>query len=1082
MSIPPSVPTPPSGGEKWYLRFAKAAGKVPQAVFNVLKSVSKGTIQRFFGHTAKPIKEDRKIQKIEEEILHTFFVSKDRATSSLSNAIGTFREGNGSFHELQKAVLHAEQYYGSDPIFRPFLQTTEKLFKQFDYDDRALKKLVLPLLDQVLVKGEMSAKRGDEIGASLLFLSDREEIDALYEKPTSEERLFYALSLTSQKLVEGEKRWREKTLSRVCNEERIFKSSHKTIAADLIRTTLPRSIAADLVLSGGAINVGLISLIERSFLHSDTEVFDVSMPMPIPGDIQASITTVFKREKEAVYEAVDSICSDGWLQARFEALSSLEACPSGRKVINATLGRSLNDPVSSQDAQTACLSALLTNWRQGNIGSCHVTSVVQYVAAANNSYLLSDYVELISKGFLEREIQGTVCKFWGIERAVPKLSSKELKRSSRVIEALKNHKGFQKACSMLKVDVNEFTTRCGERFTIRSVFEQMRHDPRFSYSLEQLEEAMFQLESGRELALRRVHENAMASMTFPPVTVRSRQLGLITREVFGEVLRKTVLRMASKQRCLDVATRARLYRHRHLPGLSAEKSFLFKGFEKIRHCYGPAQDGSEKAVWTLALETEKGLQIAQNAEDAGNILTFALVELCRAAGATDDQIETIEKNVSREALLKDYNKRAQKPKGIRKALFSAPWKPVSIPSCKVGMTHVHVWDAYRGDSDYKGRYLKGAKAVLDFSKRVQEEYGTENPFVTVLASGDGHAFRLLPTDPSMVEWASNQEEFFSRWAEMVSQPISSYKTLQINLKNALKEMGQEVVQEGIFDNLKSKFGDPSNCPLPTYLEAFGEEVRLAMFATRVKEKGFFEKLVGRIKSLLPEAGRKIPKVTPQKTETKVSIGRGKEKKGLASRINRIRARSFEVDFEKIDGAIYQSLSDYAWEDLDDLLLKFADPNWARSSRIGYWFNPRGKVWQACVMYADAPPKHHFSLESGIEVSGEPLQEAKVKQACLVEQKTHDKLSHLETVFMDMWKVYKGKKDDVEKGYSSVGEAIGALKRCEEAKEEYLDTVKEIGQKALPKATELRFTAHLSSEIRELLFDPKSLQNEKKSLV
>jgi hypothetical protein len=134
--------------------------------------------------------------------------------------------------------------------------------------------------------------------------------------------------------------------------------------------------------------------------------------------------------------------------------------------VNATLGRSLDDPVTAQDAQTACLSALLTNWRQGDIGSCHVTSVVQYVSAANTKWLLNDYVELISKGFLEREIRGTVCKFWGIERALPRLSSKELKRSSRVIEALKNHEGFQRACSMLGVDVNEFTIRCSERFPI----------------------------------------------------------------------------------------------------------------------------------------------------------------------------------------------------------------------------------------------------------------------------------------------------------------------------------------------------------------------------------------------------------------------------------------------------------------------------------------------------------------------------------------------------------------------------------------------------------------------------------------
>jgi hypothetical protein len=324
MPISPSVPTLPPGGEKWYVRFAKAVKKVPRTVFKVLTSVSKETtetVRKFFGHTAKLMKRDRKVGKIEEKVFHPPSVSVDehRAASPLSGAIETFREGSGSFQDLQKAVLHAEQYYGTDPLFRPFLQTTEKLFKHFEEDDRALRELVLPLLDQVLVRGEIPVKRGDEIGASLLFLSDHGGLDVVYEKATLQERLSFTFSLASQKLVEGEKSWRKKLLSCVCSEISLFGPPQEPTAADLIVTTFPRSIAADLMLSRGEINVGLIPLIEKAFLRSDTEIFETA----IPGSTQEAINTTFKREREAIREAADAIYSDMWLQMRFAALSSI---------------------------------------------------------------------------------------------------------------------------------------------------------------------------------------------------------------------------------------------------------------------------------------------------------------------------------------------------------------------------------------------------------------------------------------------------------------------------------------------------------------------------------------------------------------------------------------------------------------------------------------------------------------------------------------------------------------------------------------------------------------------------------------
>jgi len=1006
--IPPS-----SGDDRWYVRFAKNIEKIPGVICRALKNFPQAA-RGFFGRSITHEKADPKIRRLVAGI-----TSVERSAKALSGTIKDFQEGGGSLENVLEAYAPIREYHDADTSFSPFLRTMDMLFEFFEKDSTALRELVMPLMQRVLVEKQVHPGGGDEIGATILFLGDMRLLDSIYEKADIDDRFSQITSMAIRHLREERNHWGQTLQS----------PFHDTYS--LFRTTLPRCVASSLVLSTGKVNLGLSQIVKRVFLESTLHPREVVMGLSrsVQGD-----------EETAIRRVLDTFCSDGRLLEKLEALQAPPPDSFGERVVNATLGHPLERRVTDQEARGASLCALLTNWRQGHVGSCHLTSVVQYVSDAATNWVLDDCIELISKGCLERNISGILYPFWGIERAIPSASVRRLSKTD-IGKSVLGHKGFLNACTLLGITAVDFFKRCPDRYTIRSVFKTICVEK--GYSSEKLERAIFAFEAEGESPLRRVHENAVGSMAYPPAFSSPPRMSSPYRGAFEGAMRRAFIKVAIREGVLGKKAKLRLAPH-FVPFVTSKD--LFGSFSRLRHCYCPAQDRSKHVVWTIALETDEGLKIANNADDSAEILKILFLEMCRAAGATEQQMESLKKEVSGKELLKKFNPKSSKER--------AP----ALLSYRVGLMSKFVFEAYVDfrtwiipDSFrllFGGTTIKGPSSLFTFAKRVQKR---KNLNETLLAHGEKHDFRLLPNHPSVIHWASHQKEFHSRWKKMVTQPAGEYTSLWANLEQSMKNMGlARARRDEVFEEVRKKVGETPICSLHEYLRVFDSALKRAVVADEVDSKG------------ISAAFKRIYRTVLYKEK--------------------------ERDQRYVDGAVYKTLLENNELEMRKLFLYFADPNWIGSKHLVYWLNPRTMSWQTSHG-SEGDPYHHrhdYPLRSGVKVASHlhvksVRRDAKVKQVHLLEKEAYENLARLEKSFSNNWKTYKEKKQECETKGLLARDAIDALRRCIDIKEEYLKAIDELGRTILPRAKEIRFTSRLNRELQELLFHPEGLQREMKAL-
>ncbi|MDR0647044.1 MAG: hypothetical protein LBF43_01235 [Puniceicoccales bacterium] len=76
--------------------------------------------------------------------------------------------------------------------------------------------------------------------------------------------------------------------------------------------------------------------------------------------------------------------------------------PASQRAIRETLGLPPDAPITAKEAQQAALAALLSPLRQGDIGSCFVTSVAIDIHDTRPLEMLRDMTSLIERGYMER--------------------------------------------------------------------------------------------------------------------------------------------------------------------------------------------------------------------------------------------------------------------------------------------------------------------------------------------------------------------------------------------------------------------------------------------------------------------------------------------------------------------------------------------------------------------------------------------------------------------------------------------------------------------------------------------------------
>ena len=126
-----------------------------------------------------------------------------------------------------------------------------------------------------------------------------------------------------------------------------------------------------------------------------------------------------------------------------------------QSLVRATLGLDEETQLTSMHTKQAILSAILTDLRQGEMGSCFATSMAIMVHDQNPLQVATELKQMIESGVLKKEIDGTTQNFHIPKIFIP--SEYEMKEgfvTGGIVNFLRNP-GIKKAVAMAGLDINE---------------------------------------------------------------------------------------------------------------------------------------------------------------------------------------------------------------------------------------------------------------------------------------------------------------------------------------------------------------------------------------------------------------------------------------------------------------------------------------------------------------------------------------------------------------------------------------------------------------------------------------------------
>jgi hypothetical protein len=643
---------------------------------------------------------------------------------------------------VQSSLRHLEPFLSAEPSFTPFFRTATLLIDTFQSDRSVLTELVFPLFTAVLIDGSLqervSPEKGSGLGAMILFLHAIKQ-DELQKAITQGKTFPKKMEAIEQKALE------------------LF---NLVVAASLNgkpgkEQALPiqMAVAQALILPSGRLNLGLLS-----FLQSVTPA------------IQTSLAS----SKNEILDVLKELVSNETLIAKIEAMPTPKPGSSGQRIINASLARAADTPLQPKDPKVVVLGTLLNKWRQKNIGSCHVTCILQQLQDAALHWILDDFSELLSEGALSRTQGGRKIVFYGLERSIPPAKA--------VLNA-----GGSTAQDLLT----------------------------------------FAQQASTQTPLWRVWENAVASMAFVPSTVMVPDaINPSQREEFLRALQKTIVSaaVAINFKNLPWNVIRSVFRLIFVKNAVSDDP-LFESFGKIRFCYAPAQGSTRDfCEWTLAYETKDGLKVAYQDDDVGLFLQQAIQEMLRKAGVAEEKIVEI-------------TKASLNPSSLTAIFHNEAPKTLKLPNQRVSLNIFHIAEAYRPLAGKESEKLnvEGISGVKNFLRWAEDQRVIvgSSPSITITVTSEvrplvGHAFRLLPNHPSVVHCSLEEHSkladsvflqkasSFPITCQNISEEISSILAKhKIDGKKAIKEAASALLQKHGPHNLLSLSG---------HVEAFIDEV------------------------------------------------------------------------------------------------------------------------------------------------------------------------------------------------------------------------------------------------------------------
>jgi hypothetical protein len=730
---------------------------------------------------------------------------------------------NQALESLRSSLSSLEPIFAHDTEYAAVLRNAYLLVDAFKTNTELLTNVVFPLIRKTIVDGPshegLSAERGSQIAAMLLFLNAEQAFDEL--SACTQEKNFQLQCSQIEKAAKEHmekryNRWKGTSFS-VVSRKGAFSS-----------LSLPVFVAQVMMLPTGRINLDIKPLVQKFF---------------------ATTATLSTSEEEAeVFRVLDELSSNPTLVAKVEAMPTPKNGTVGQRLVNATLSRPFNTLITTIDSKTAVFATLLAQWRQGNIGSCHVTCLLQQVKDASLHWILEDFVELLSHGVITRKISQHEVLFYGLEKMALIRATSPVSLS--LFPILAKEAPVQNA--MVALGCSEHGLLSAARrvasdgiFTLKEAFEALPLLPTSPRERsEVLERAFFSLEAPEQPPLWRVWENAVASMSFAPTS------SFIPTHSEPEQRKECISTL--EKFLISIAFSIGLQK---LPGkllrslmmLKLKKGTLatdplFESFGKIRFCYTPSQAGRlNYCEWTIAYESEEGLTVARSGEDICLALKAALIETLKKAGMSQKRLEAISPLIGPDTLL---------PK-IRSAFDSSKKEAAFLlgSSHEVALTSLPIAEGYRPSKTLaeKKIYVAGTSGIKNFLEWASEERArtTISPFATVIASSRvtehvGHAFRLLPNHPTVISCSLEHQAAMA--TNVCIQPVSVHRhacTEVIAEISTILDKHREkasTIIDTVKQNLVLKYGSGEHRFYGAYLETLIEEVQLVSGITFSREE------------------------------------------------------------------------------------------------------------------------------------------------------------------------------------------------------------------------------------------------------
>lgn len=936
----------------------------------------------------------QEVQHIEESVAGE--EQADEIKKIISDAIQNAESSDDPVETLATAYQSVQKYFEADIRFRPFLREAERLMNALRNKPDMVKGLVLPLLKAVLLtnaeQGGMLPRDGIECIGLLLFAIDN---NLLEEDPISLEELGGEIEdVVAETLHSIKTKFDERPLQT---------SGHIVYQPILEREVLlPYQIAKALIRPDGTINLGIIKKVKAIYVERPTI-----------------------RRRDLVERHIISMLRE--LEANEKLLHLIESIPvpqipSSLGLVNAMLLRPYNDPVSEADVRVATLAALLTCWRQGNIGNCFVVSnAIQFQEGASE-WLVEDFRDLLaSGGKLTRTVQGQQRDFYGFECPSDIVMSTKIERKN--INVLFSLEPIQNACRELGCTTAKEFEEIAERTcletssketTLFKIFEELRK--KNGKSLADLRRACWIAESPSQNLLLRLWENAAGGTNFMPLTdTRTKYSEMYLTaifEAFGTVAKKLDLFE------IQTSTLGWILHRVGLPLLGGQATPLAAlitsqtlpaSLHRLRACLIPQSEGRPQELsWGLYEDTGGAIVPFKDRQEISNFLYKAFIELVdQAGGVLPEQERSKLLSTIQSELIEAFEAKLKKLYSVQKGgpvfdlycyQMRGAFDGMSIErSGDMKKTFTVDMQVKYGKNlliDIFKNFLPWAEPIIlrdtvtkfmDWATELRTELGPY-PDLYVPCTGMDHAFAILPNHPSIV-----------RAQERSSTPVEDKEEYARKIKECVKSPSELMtkVQKDIAGQALLIAGADGTDPDTVYSQIV--DLFHSKFLSK-KHTSFDSLSQCDIESFLTILWSAIQSVATQHGAAPIKVWHG-----------------FLIS------ALISLFPDY-----NEQFLYFADSNWredlhgmSEKKLLCFWYNPFGE-WtllsmpesdtiSSILVYEASQAikfKHTWSLRERRGISPDLLSKIRQKELLLTDRKMVRKLQKIEYQFIEKWSVFK----------------------------------------------------------------------------